>query len=385
MEQSYKHPCLSTLTVDAFRSQNGSAASSPQQDLSQWHLPTADPQNNGKYMYRIHAVDIYFWTPEDASLFLDSVRRVLQPQQLQILANPQAAPAQSDYKNDLMNPVVAKLERAAISHSSRSPSLNLSTQQSFPGPPTAPAPTSSPPTADSHGNFAPMAYNPAAPAAPEPIAHREKTPPPLDAADGTGLNAAAYNDHQHAQQYGNPLQTSFAPQPTSGPYVPGPPSRTSTFSGPPQPPGVSRTNTVGSILPPPQSPPSFAPPPGQAPVQQFASHPGSPGFAPSVQSPGAPSQSPLPSPGYAPQQYQPMASPPPGGYAQYQYGSTTPQPTGADGYGVHQQLYRPTEQEAQIKNHAAPGGPQAKSNMGKRAEKLEKGIGGFLKKLDKKF
>ncbi|KAF9735315.1 hypothetical protein PMIN02_002118 [Paraphaeosphaeria minitans] len=396
IEQTYKHPCLFTLSVDAFRSQNGSATSSPQQDVSQWHLPCPDPQNNGKYMYRLHTVDIYFWTPEDASLFLDSMRRVVQPHQLQILANPQAAPAQPEYKNDAMNPVVAKLERAAISHPSRSPSLNLSTHQSFPGPPSAPAPTSSPPAADAHGNFAPMAYNPAAPAAPEPIAHREKTPPPPDAADGTGLNAAAYNDHHHAQQYGNPLQTSFAPQSTSGAYVPGPPSRTSTFSGPPQPPGVSRTNTVESIPPPPQSPPSFAPPPA-GPVQQFANHAGSPGFAPGVQSPGAPSQSPLPSPGLGPQQYQPMASPPAGGYAQYQYGSTSPQQqagaeaygmhpqiAGAETYGMHQQLYRPTEQEAQTKYHTAPG-TQAKSNIGKRAEKFEKGIGGFLKKLDKKF
>ena len=43
-------------------------------------------------------------------------------------------------------------------------------------------------------DFAPMAYNPAAPPAPEPIAHREKTPPPPDAADGTGLAAAAAAD-----------------------------------------------------------------------------------------------------------------------------------------------------------------------------------------------
>lgn len=392
IEQTFKHPCLFTLTVDAFRGQNGSAASSPQQDMSQWHLPSPDPQNNGKYMYRLHTVDLYFWTPDDASLFLDSVKRVMQPHQLHILANPNVVPppTQPDYKNDAMNPVVAKLERAAISHSSRSPSLNLSTQPSFPGPPAAPAPTSSPPT-DPNTNYAPMAYNPAAPAAPEPIAHREKTPPPPDAADGTGLGAAAMNDHQHAQSYGNPLQAGFAPQPTSGPYMPGPPSRTtSSFSGPPQQPGIQRSSTVGSIPPPPQSPPSFAPPPagpppGQAPVQQYANYPGSPGFAPSVQSPGAPSQSPLPSPGYTPQPYQPMASPPPGGYAQFQYGSTTPHQAAGESHGVHQQLYRPTEHEASIKDHERVGSSEKKSNMGKRAEKLEKGIGGFLKKLDKKF
>lgn len=349
-------------------------------------------------MYRLHTLEIYFWTPDDAGLFLDSLRRVVQPQQLQVVANPQAA-SPSEHKNDVMNPVVAKLEKAAISHSSRSPSI--STTQSFPGPPAGPAPTSSPPAADA--NYTPMAYNPAAPAAPEPIAHREKTPPPPDAADGTGLGAAAMNDH-HAQPFGNPLQQSFVPQTTSQPYIPGPPSRTQTFSGPPTP-GIQRTATTGSIPPPPQSPPSYAPPPagpppGQydqqgtpqpgiqrqstMPVQQYANYPGSPGYPPSVKSPGAPGHSPLPSPSYAPQQYQPLASPPPGGYTQYQYGSTTQQTPGTDPYAMHQQLYRPTEQEASVHEHTAPG-QQRNSNMGRRAEKVEKGVGKFLKKLDKKF
>src|SRR4051794_7557048 len=91
IEQTYKHPCLFTLTVDAFQSQNGNP--SPHQDVSQWHLPTPDPSNQGKYMYRLHTVDLYFWTPEDASLFLDSIRRVLQPHQLQIVRNPSTTPA----------------------------------------------------------------------------------------------------------------------------------------------------------------------------------------------------------------------------------------------------------------------------------------------------
>ncbi|KAF2741293.1 hypothetical protein EJ04DRAFT_507128 [Polyplosphaeria fusca] len=395
VEQTYKHPCLFTVTLDAFRGQGGSAGPSPQQDGSEWHLPTADPQNNGKYMYRLHTIDIYFWTPEDATMFLDSLRRVLQPHQLYVTANP--APVHPEHKTDVMNPVVAKLEKAAISHSSRSPSI--STTQSFPGPPTAPAPASSPPSA-------PMAYNPAAPAAPEPISHREKTPPPADAEDGTGLGRAAYSDQhpQHGQPY-NPLGQSFAPQSTSQPYMPGPPSRTQTYNGPPTP-GMQRTSTSGSIPPPPpQSPPAFAPPPpaGQfdgntlqhsgsqrhstLPVNQYANYPNSPGFAPSVQSPGAPSQSPLPSPGYTPQPYQPMASPghpPPGGFTQYQYGSTSQQTPGTDPYSAHQTLYRPTEQEAGVQ-HNEPAAAQRNSNIGRRAEKVEKGVGKFLKKLDKKF
>lgn len=331
---------------------------------------------------------MYFWTVDDANHFLDSLRRVMQSHQLQIVPNPQATPTHLEHKNDALSPVIARLESAAISHSSQSPSN--SAVQSFPGPPTAPAPTSSPPAEPRH--FSPMAYNPAAPAAPEPIAHREKTPPPPDANDGTGLGAGAVHDHQ-ASQY-NPLQTSFAPQPTSGPYKPGPPAPGQGFSGPPQ---VQRTNTSGSFPGPPQSPPSFAGPPSAAapsqyeghtpspgvqrtssqPTPQYANYPASPGFPPAPQSP--PAQ----------QQYQPLASPPPGGYTQYSYGSTSGQVPGADPYSVknsmHEELYRPSEQEASIHNHSNPNPPERNSNIGKRVDKVEKGVGRFLKKLDKKF
>ena len=341
-------------------------------------------------MYRLHTIDLYFWTVDDATMFLDSLKRVVNSHQLQVITNPNI-PSHSEHKNDVMNPVVAKLEKAAISHTSRNPSISSATQ-SFPGPPTAPAPTSSPPA----NNYAPMAYNPAAPAAPEPIAHREKTPPPPDAADGTGLNSAAANDHL-AHQYTNPLQASFAPQPTSSqPYMPGPPSRTPTFTGAPGAPGIQRQNTSGSLPPPPNSPPAFAPPPSgtpqydaqgnpqpnvhrqsSVPAQQYANYPGSPGHAP----PGYGSTaSPLPSPTYTPQQYQPMASPPPGGYSQYQYSTTSHSQN-----PVHQQLYRPTKQEAETVDHDAANPQAPNSNIRKRVAKAEEGIGSLLKKLDKKF
>ena len=172
--------------------------------------------------------------------------------------------------------------------------------------------------------------------------------------------------------------------------MPGPPSRTAGFTGPPtpgMPPGVQRTNTQGSLPPPPNSPPAFAGPPSgppqydpqrpsTVPVQQYANYqPNSPGHPP-VQSPGQPGygHSPMPSPGYNPQQpYQPLGSPPPGGFTQYQYGSTTGSTPGADSYGMHQpqhqqhqQLYRPTEQENSIVDNEVA--PQRNSNMGKRAE-----------------
>jgi hypothetical protein len=53
----------------------------------------------------------------------------------------------------------------------------------------------------------------------------------------------------------------------------------------------------------------------------------------------------------------------------------------------HQQLYRPTEQEASVDGNETAGGAGSgrNSNIGRRAEKVEKGVGKFLKKLDKKF
>jgi hypothetical protein len=350
VEQTYKHPCLFTITVDAFRSQHGTPASTPQQDMSEWHLPTPDPNNQGKYMYRIRTIDVYLWTPDDASMFLDSLRRILQPHQLQIVTNPQTVTPTStlpEHKHDTMSPVIANLERAAISHSSRTPSVSAT--PSFPGPPSAPPPGRTP-TASPLGDtthYAPMAYNPAAPAAPEPIAHREKTPPPPDAADGTGLGAAVHGQFQ--PQYNNPLQASFGPQLTSGPYTPGPPGPGHGFSG---------------FTGPPQSPPSFAPPPPSSP-------------------PSAPQSPPQTLPGQRLSGHQSIASPPPGGYSQFQYGSTSP--ATPDATSVHQQIYRPTEHEATIVGHDPVPTAEPNSNMGKRVSKVEKGVGRFLKKLDKTF
>jgi hypothetical protein len=87
-----------------------------------------------------------------------------------------------------------------------------------------------------------------------------------------------------------------------------------------------------------------------------------------------------------------MASPPPGGYTQFQYGSTSGQVPGtnphnphATSHDMHQHLYRPSEQEAAVVGNENPNPPQRNSNMGKRVDKVEKGVGRFLKKLDKKL
>jgi hypothetical protein len=362
-------------------------------------------------MFNIHMLDIYFWTAEDSGLFLDSLKRVLAPGQLRILH----APTGHAEHRDSMSPVVQQLEKAAISSPPHDRNSVSTTNSAFAAPvasrtPIAPPPSSTP-------TAAPMAYNPAAPAAPEPIAHREKTPPPPDAEGGTGLNIAAYHD-QGGPQFAGPPQAapsqqfasgphqSFGPQPTGGAYIPGPPSMTT-----PQP-GLQRANTMGQqqpgvVAPPPQSPyaQSFAGPPtdpnahlyGQQPPtpglvrqstmpagyspqhaqylpqaqqqqQQYAQVPLSPGFAPT----GAPAAT--PSPAYATQPQQTYAS----GQQQFAYAGYDP--SGVQ-HNIHQQLYRPDENAAPAK--PGPGQAAASGRLEQKADKLEKRLNKWVKRFDK--
>lgn len=53
-------------------------------------------------------------------------------------------------------------------------------------------------------------------------------------------------------------------------------------------------------------------------------------------------------------------------------------------YGVHHQVYRPTEGEAVVKtSDKQAAGPRGKFED--RADKVEKKVGGFLKKLEKRY
>ncbi|KAI4120313.1 MAG: hypothetical protein LQ341_007561, partial [Variospora aurantia] len=98
---------------------------------------------------------------------------------------------------------VQKLENVAIEDTNYQDGKTRSSRPAaatFSPPPTAPSVDRQvPPKSNDQETFKPLAYNPAAPPAPEPIKHREKTPPPPDAeTEGTGLSAAAYNDHAHS-------------------------------------------------------------------------------------------------------------------------------------------------------------------------------------------
>ncbi|KKY22847.1 putative rna recognition motif-containing protein [Diplodia seriata] len=443
VNRTHKQPNLFTITVDP--SNAGSTPSSPQQDYSQWHLPAPDQRNEGKYMFRLHTVDLYMWTENDANTLVSALQQILQPHQLRLLDAPSHKSRHSEH-SESMSPVVKKLEQMAFSNPNQYRSTSVSTTQSFPGPPTMPA-SSLGESPQEPASYAPMAYNPAAPAAPEPIAHREKTPPPPDAESGTGLAAAAVHE-DGAGHYGMQQQQLHGSYQQHQPYMPGPPSAThGSFPPPPAlgptPTQLQRASTTGSFPPPPPqngTPPysqSFAPPPtnpvtspyGQTPTPthpsmqrqttmpagypgynnssphqqpqyppqqhqpQYANYPQSPGYAP-VQSPGL--SSPLQSPGaYAAAAPSP-GMPPPGGFAQYSYGQPTGQPqqqSQADAYAVHGQMYRPTEQEASVRGHDRPAQQQVAAGPGaagpgkfeQRVDRVEKGVSKFLKRLDKKL
>lgn len=358
---SYRQQCLVTIIVEG--------VAGPPTDPSQWHLPTYDPRNENKYHYKLHSLDIYFWTQSDALQFVNGVRRVLPPSQVEVADEP-APPSlhtHSHSSHDL-NPLVQKLEKAAISD----PRIQQQGAPSFAPPPTT---QNDPPQ-----NFVPMAYNPAAPPEAERYQHREKTPPPED--DGHNpLVAALARDKAgpFSPSYG---QTTFS-APPGVPGLPGPPQQGYHHTGPTSP-GMPPSAIASPGFPPSQfghlqraatvptatgmASPGLASPYG-------ANFPGSPGFAPPPPPPPPATQNP---------------GLPPGGYAQFNYATAGAHqqqapPAGSSDYGIHQQVYRPTEQEHAGKYGEYRPKVETQSKLGQGAERLERGVTGMLKKFEKKF
>ncbi|KAK1961940.1 hypothetical protein LY78DRAFT_587652 [Colletotrichum sublineola] len=382
---SYNHQCMVTLTVGETT------------DQMEWHLPTYDPQNQNKYHYKLHSLDIYFWKPEDALQFVNGIRFVLPPSQVEILDEPQHHHHLQAHQPAPMSSVVQQLEHIAISDPTYGTpgAASRTAPPSLPGPP----PTSAVPAPEQQqqqppASFVPMAYNPAAPAAPEAIRHREKTPPPDDGLIDPLAAAVAYD----AQA---PFSPGFVPPPgfqsaqgvgiggTGLPPPPPPPQQ--QFGGPPTQPVLQRAATMpahavhnglaspgltspygGSPFP---ASPGFQPPPPPPPQQQQQQRTTPP--AQQTSQPTPPPSSPGPTAG------------PPGGFSQYSYastnGTTTPQQQpGAFDYSIHAQAYRPTEAEAgKYKGYTGKQDPTGRleQNMGR----LEKGVTGMLKKFEKKF
>ncbi|KAI0869758.1 hypothetical protein GGS24DRAFT_139636 [Hypoxylon argillaceum] len=356
---SYQQQCLVSITVEGVQG--------PPTDPSQWHLPTWDPRNENKYHYKLHSVDIYFWTQSDALQFVNGVRRVLPASQVEVADEPAPPPSHAHSHSQDVNPLVQKLEKAAISN----PRVQQQGIPSFAPPPT----TGSSGQNDSPQSFVPMAYNPAAPPEAEKYQHREKTPPPQD--DGHNpLAAALARDHAtpFSPSYG---QTAFSAAPGT-PGFPGPPPQ--AYPGPTSPGVVPGPGIASPGYPPSQfghlqrsvtMPVTGVASPGLS-SPYGANFPGTPSFAPPPTQPATTVQSPGLSPA------------PPGGYSQYSYGGAHPAPSNTD-YSIHQQLYRPTEEEHAAKYAEYKPKTEGHSKLGQSAERFERGVTGMLKKFEKKF
>lgn len=453
VRQSHKHPTLCTIVVDGYGSHGEGAASSAGQPEHHWRLPNTDPRNEGRYLFRLHTLDIYFWTVEDANTFVAFASKKLEIDQLDIVDVP-PTPASHD---QAMSPVVQNLENVAIQdpayHNGQTRNSGTgSTRVISPfkmgtsgvgkpqGTPKAEIPKAFQPQpqdtskAQSSTTFQPLAYNPAAPPAPEPIKHREKTPPPVDAEVGTGLAAAALRDHSEVASpssmsrppYGHPQSSGlFSPQPAqshTNSLASPPPSvgytnshssvgyRASSVSSLPPPPPQSGRGSVSPYTPtpsfaaPPQSPTNSASVPSQQAVANFSAPPqDSP--APFYGKGSAPSQSPATEilgdsyvagvrqplqhihPQYA--DYTPPGHEPPvGGYSSYQYSQQQPHHhhhhNEGNEYDIHSQVYRPTEDEAHGRKPPKPS-KQPTGRVEQGVENVDKKVNRFFKKLEKKI
>ncbi|CAG8011986.1 unnamed protein product [Penicillium olsonii] len=426
-------PTLCTLTVE------GIAPSPQQQQHAQealqheWRLPSGDSRdgsNDFRDFPRLHTLDIYFWGAEDATQFLDATVQLLSNSQVETDREPAPQPEQP------MSSVVAQLENVAVSdpayqngqtRNSRSDPTAVAPPpqalpqaphqiSSFPPPPPSGLPTEQQPSngpspieeKKDPASFAPLPYNPAAPAAPEPIQHREKTPPPEDGMAGTGLAAAVAADS--GVPYTPPNQMMGAggmgvyaspPPSNQGPGLQyaGPPSAAApAYASPPPSAGLQYTNSF-SAQPSTQSP-------GMA-TQSYSqtqlggqshsnSRQGSMSFAPPPQDPNAHlyGQQVYGSKSHTPPQSQPA---PQGGFSNYSYNQSPaaqPQPqqlqrAGSE-YDIHSQVYRPTEVEASGHNQkyaqkAMKNPGQRPSRLEEKAERLEGGMNRFLRKLERKL
>ncbi|KAL2822743.1 hypothetical protein BDW59DRAFT_149421 [Aspergillus cavernicola] len=434
LRHSTSFPTLCTLVVDRQTQTQGGFAFPPPPGSAnpyEWQLSTSDRGENA--IQRLHTLDIYFWTQSDADKFLDLAERYLSHAQVESDRHPFPAPSEVNSTST----VVQQLENVAITdpayqngqtRNSQSEAIVSPAPISLPPPPLSGQPPShqynssvSPLSTEQKRDsvqFTPLPYNPAAPAAPEPIMHREKTPPPPDAADGTGLAAAMAADN--GVPYQTPSQTpglgSYATQGQATPYsLPG------SFASPPPSAGLSHT---GSFPPqaPIQSPPAIPSYPPQAPVQS----PPIPSYPPTYFSGGGQHQHQQQIPmnptnptahlyGTQPQPQPQQQQQPPsfygsqvpsiGGYSNYSYDqtpkhhsqssittgtTTTSTSTPGSEYNIHNQMYRPTEAEAgsHLQDHAKlaiqnPG--QRPRKLEDSASRVESSVNRFLKKLEKKL
>ena len=205
------------MTITVGESSN---LASGQPDTFEWSLFSYDKHNEKQHQYRLHTVDLYLWTASDANMFLDALQKVLKDHQLHVTdfsgkptshASQDTPPSTIAQKLEQMaigNPQAARhsgitavqaqgtTENQQLQHSANSSTTQLPKANGSENVTGEPAVTS----AVDNKDYTPLAYNPAAPAAPEPIKHREKTPPPSDIGPADGFIAPG--DHSQNFQSG---------------------------------------------------------------------------------------------------------------------------------------------------------------------------------------
>lgn len=150
---SFKHPTLISFTVESSEAQ-------------EWNLPAYNLRNDHKYLHRLHTIDIYLWTEQDAIQLVNSLRRVLSPQQLIILDEPVI---QLSHYGLYVDSFVQTVEDLTISTSTSDIELNSTPRRLLRGPPV-----SATPYPYSVSSYIPLEYNSATPVAFDDISHSEK-------------------------------------------------------------------------------------------------------------------------------------------------------------------------------------------------------------------
>ncbi|KAG5952705.1 hypothetical protein E4U53_000121 [Claviceps sorghi] len=352
----------------------------------EWHLPSYDLKNETKYRYKLHSLDIYFWTFEDALQFVNGVRRVLPTRQVKISDEPVLQSG--------MNSVIQRLEDVDFSNpqyrmdssSVEAASHHLPNTTASVASESLPIflPPPPPPPATQPTKFIPMAYNPAAPAAPEPIEHREKTPP----VDEDPLNPLAvavaydYEKRPFTPTLSHKSQVSLgvtSPQPPANgnsgslisPHFPAAQKQqglnrvdTRSLNASLASPRISASFGSGASL----GPRTFSLPLSHPPTAQLASF----------------SQPLAQFPQQVPTNSAPVTHT--GRAESYLNNHPNLRQHSSPDYTVHQQFYRPSESELignKVPQHQVRTGPRGK--MEENASRLEKGVTGMLKKFEKKF
>ncbi|SZE99309.1 unnamed protein product [Blumeria hordei] len=192
---SYSHSNLITLSVD-------------QSEGRDWYRPVFDEGHESGFLHDLYTVDLYFWKHLDAIQLLDAIRRVVPPDQIKILDEPDI-PLILHNSTDLR--LTQEPENATSHNSTYGHRDTQEPHLVFPRPPISATPPNC--LISSH---TPLAYDPAAPAAPEKIVHREKTPPPEDNEDNILTVATSSELYQPSRMKGestfsrSPLQSHYS-------------------------------------------------------------------------------------------------------------------------------------------------------------------------------